>query len=175
MVSKEPMVYGSLPNNNNNERADLLISAHAGVPETHGFFGMFDLMTKVVSARHTNAAINIARAQAQQEGITDTIKIARREIQAGLKVGYDQKIYKYRFASQAGIKVLPLIISTAGVMHSTFYKFIHKIFPDSILRSSSWPGSYLCTQCAGGGSRLLDIVLDILHSTTYMYIESLVC
>ena len=129
------MVYGSLPNNNNNERADLLISAQAGVPETHGFFGMFDLMTKVVSARHTNAAINIARAQAQQEGITDTIKIARREIQAGLKVGYDQKIYKYRFASQAGIKVLPLIISTAGVMHSTFYKFIHKIFPDSILRS----------------------------------------
>ena len=52
-----------------------------------------------------------------------------------MKVGYDQKIYKYRFASQAGIKVLPLIISTAGVMHSTFYKFIHKIFPDSILRS----------------------------------------
>ena len=51
-----------------------------------------------------------------------------------MEVGYRQKMYNYMQATAAGIKVIPLIISTAGTMHKIMYKAIKKIFPEESQR-----------------------------------------
>ena len=89
-------------------------------------------MTKVVNSAHTQQertrAINKAITEDKETNIT---KIKRKELQAALKVGYDYKENKYKAATEAGIKVTPLIISTGGTMHTKMYKCIKKLIPDS--------------------------------------------
>ena len=131
--SKEPMVYGNQPNNNQS-RADLLISAKGGMPANHEFHGLFDIMTKVASSRHTQMERDRVLAKAAEDDMNSVEKIRRLELQAAVQMGYDLKVNKYAAATAAGIKLTPLIITTAGTMHKVMYKALKKIFPDSIQR-----------------------------------------
>jgi hypothetical protein len=45
-------------------------------------------------------------------------------------IGVDFKVNKYAAATAAGIKMTPLLITTAGTMHKTMYKAMKKFFPD---------------------------------------------
>lgn len=128
--SKEPMVFGNQPNNNNQSRADLQISAKEGMPQNHEYHGLFDLMTKVASSKHTQAKRDKAMTDAVEGGEREQQKIRRKEVQAALQIGVDFKVNKYAAATAAGIKMTPLLITTAGTMHKTMYKAMKKFFPD---------------------------------------------
>ena len=109
------------------QRADIYIEAQAGqvVPQT----GLFDVMTKVAAARQA------ARTKAARDGVVDPAKIANLEIQAALQVGFDGKLYKYRHAIALGIKIVPLLVSTGGTLHSTYKKFLKEALPNNDLRN----------------------------------------
>ena len=92
-------------------------------------------MTKAVISRHTVAARQKAIDEAMAEGVTDIAKIRKKEIQAALHVGFESKINKYKDVLAAGVKVNPLLISTAGTMHKVMYKFVKKLIPDAAQRS----------------------------------------
>jgi len=134
IVQKEPLIYGNTPNPPNMQRADFSILPKTGQPQHHHYYGMFDIMTKVVFSVHASNAREASRIQAQLEGIVDPIKICRKEIQASLHLGVAFKDRKYAAAKAAGIKLTPLLISTGGSLHTTTYKFIKKTFPDNTLR-----------------------------------------
>ena len=129
----EPLIYEAFPNINNIQRADLLVKAQDGhfIPQT----GFFDVMTKVVTAPHTQQARTAARTKATREGIVDIIKITNLEIQAALQVGFDSKLYKYRNAINMGIKIKPLIISAGGTLHQAYQKFIREAIPNNDMRN----------------------------------------
>jgi len=129
----ETMIYENYPNINNQQRADFKIEAQDGhfIPQT----GLFDLMTKVVAAPHTIPARQAARTKAARDGVVDPVKIANLEIQAALQVGYDGKTYKYRHAIRMGIKLVPLIISSGGTLHSVYKKFMKEALPSADLRN----------------------------------------
>jgi len=129
------MLYGNHPNPPNMQRADFSILPKTGQPQHHHYYGMFDIMTKVVFSVHASNAREASRIQAQLEGIVDPIKICRKEIQASLHLGVAFKERKYAAAKAAGIKLTPLLISTGGSLHTTTYKFIKKTFPDETLRA----------------------------------------
>ena len=130
IVQKEPHIYGHQPNPPNLQRADFSIIPKAGQPAHHPYYGMFDVMTKVVFSVHASSARDKARIEAQLAGITDPIKICRQEIQAALHIGVAYKNHKYAEATAAGRTVTALLISTGGTLHSTTYKFLKKTFPD---------------------------------------------
>jgi len=132
-ATTEPFVYRNQPQINNLQRADILIEAQAGqvVPQT----GLFDVMTKVIAAPHTGQARQAARAKAARDGVVDSVKIANLEIQAALQVGVDGKLYKYRHAIALGIKIVPLLVSTGGTLHSTYKKFLKDALPNADLRN----------------------------------------
>ena len=65
----------------------------------------------------------------------DSVKIANLEIQAALQVGVDGKLYKYRHAIALGIKIVPLLVSTGGTLHSTYKKFLKDALPNADLRN----------------------------------------
>ena len=132
-ATTETFVYENQPYNNNQQRADIKIEAQAGKFIKHT--GLFDVMTKVVAAPHTDQARNAARTKAARDGIVDRVKIANLEIQAALKVGYDGKLYKYRHAIQIGIKLVPLIVSTGGTLHAIYKKFLKEALPNDDLRN----------------------------------------
>ena len=128
--SKEPRVFGNQPNNNNQARADLLIGAKEGMPANHEFYGLFDIMTKVASSRHTQGERDRVAARAAEDEVKNVEKIRRMELQAAVQMCYDLKVNKYAAATAAGIKLTPLIITTAGTMHKVMYKALKKFFPD---------------------------------------------
>ena len=132
-ATTETFIYENQPNNNNQQRADIKIEAQAGKFIKHT--GLFDVMTKVVAAPHTDQARHAARTKAARDGIVDPVKIANLEIQAALKVGYDGKLYKYRHAIQIGIKLVPLIVSTGCTLHATYKKFLKEALPNDDLRN----------------------------------------
>jgi len=132
--SKEPMVFGNQPNNNNQSRADLLIVAKEGMPANHEFHGLCDIMTKVASSKHTQEERDRVVAKAVEDGVKNEEKIRRMELQAAVQKGYDMKVNKYAAATAAGIKMTPLIITTAGTMHKVMYKALKKFFPDGTQR-----------------------------------------
>ena len=127
-ATSEPRVFP--PNHQNNQRADFLICAKGGHAQTHEYYGKFDIMAKAIFSPHTLHARQQARLEEQQNGNHNIISRCRKEIQAALQVGYAQKEYNYRFATMANIRVMPLIVSAGGVLHSKFYKFLKKVFPD---------------------------------------------
>ena len=129
----EPYVYENQPNNLNQQRADIKIEAQAGkfIKQT----GLFDVMTKVVAAPHTDQARHLARTKAARDGVVDSVKIANLEIQAALQVGFDGKLYKYRHAITLGIKLVPLIVSTGCTLHSAYKKFLKEALPNADLRN----------------------------------------
>ena len=151
IATKEP----PLPEQPNipNHRADLKIRAPAGSAINHSYFGLHDIMVKDVLTAHTNNARLIARNEGQQANITDITTMARKIIQAGLGVGVAQKANTYRLHTAAGTKVTALLISSAGTLHATFYKFLKKIFPDSTMR----------------GSVLTDIAIGLIRARANMY------
>ena len=90
-VQKEPLIYSNLPNPPNQQRADFSITTKPGQPAHHQYFGMFDIMTKVVFSVHASTARDQTRITAELAGVTDPITICRHEIQAALQVGVAYK------------------------------------------------------------------------------------
>ena len=133
--SKEPNLGEFQPTFNTNKRADFELSARAGKPDQPEVHGVYDIMTKAATSRHTEAARQKAVEEAHAEGITDIAKIWKREIQAALQIGYESKLNKYKDALAAGIKINPLLISTAGTMHKAMHKFFKKLIPNANQRS----------------------------------------
>ena len=69
-------------------------------------------------------------AMAAEKGVKNEEKIRRRmELQAAVQMGNDLKVNK-DVATAAGIKMTPLIITTAGTMHKVVYKALKKFFLD---------------------------------------------
>ena len=151
IVEKEP----NLPNQPNipNNRADIAIRAPAGTAMNHSYYGLHDLMVKDVLSAHTNNARLMAQHAAQQQNITDPLVIARKVLQAGLGVGVQQKAHTYRLHTAAGTKVTALLISSAGTLHTTFFKFLKKQIPDSTKRCSV----------------LTDMAIGLIRARTNMY------
>ena len=119
---------------NNAQRADVKVRMQGGVME-HAYCGLLDLASKVIASRHTEPARLQALNRATIAGNLDPQKRARLAIQAALQVGYDGKVRTYRNAIAAGIKVVPLIISTGCTLHNEFRKALKSIIPDGLLRS----------------------------------------
>ena len=115
-------------------RADIKVHMHGGVME-HPYCGLLDIASKSVPARHTELARLQALNRATVAGILDPQKRAKMEIQAALQVGYDGKLRKYRDFIDAGVKLIPLIISTGCTLHNEFRKALKAIIPDGLLRS----------------------------------------
>ena len=93
------------------------------------YCGLLDLMSKAIASRHTETARLQALNRATVAGILDPQKRARMAIQAALQVGYDGKIRTYRDAIAAGVKIIPLIISTGCTLHNEFRKALKSIIP----------------------------------------------
>ena len=119
---------------NNAMRADVKVRMQGGVME-HPYCGLLDIASKSVPARHTELARLQALNRATVDGILDPQKRAKMEIQAALQVGYDGKLRKYRDFIDAGVKLIPLIISTGCTLHNEFRKALKAIIPDGLLRS----------------------------------------
>ena len=151
IVTNEPMLptQPNIPNN----RADFYISTQAGKAQHHLFFGYFDIMTKVLLSAHTDLARNTAKQQIVTANITDPIKQQRKILQAALEVGVKQKANTYALHTAAGTNVTALLISTGGTLHSNFYKFIKKTFPDDTVRCNV----------------LTDIAIGLIRARTNLY------
>ena len=159
-ASKEPRVYeeGDGANNNNNSRADVEVIEQAGQPQQNeSTGGKLDFQGKAALSNHTAQARQKAETKAREEGITDTVKIRQKQLQAALQVGYDQKMRKYAQAKKDGIVVTPLVFSSGGTMHKIMYKIVKKTFPDSNQRS--W--------------LLLDIAVCLLRARAQIYAREL--
>ena len=78
--------------------------------------GKLDFQGKAALSNHTAQARQQAETKAREEGITDTVKIRQKQLQAALQVGYDQKMRKYAQAKKDGIVVTPLIFSSGGTV-----------------------------------------------------------
>jgi len=159
-ASKEPRVYEEEDgaNNNNNSRADVEVIEQAGQPQQNeSTGGKLDFQGKAALSNHTAQARQKAETKAREEGITDTVKIRQKQLQAALQVGYDQKMRKYAQAKKDGIVVTPLVFSSGGTMHKIMYKIVKKTFPDSNQRS--W--------------LLLDIAVCLLRARAQIYAREL--
>ena len=76
--SKEPNLGEFQPTFNTNKRADYELSARAGKPDQPEVHGVYDIMTKAATSRHTEAARQKAVEEALAEGITDIAKIRKK-------------------------------------------------------------------------------------------------
>ena len=105
-------------NNNNASRADLSISATAGLPALDATYGLVDLTVRAPLATDTPPALVVP------PGLDDDVrKLAWHSIASSLEVAVDRKRLHYA-ALQPPVAVTALAISSGGTLHKDFKAFI---------------------------------------------------